>query len=714
MAASTLPTPAAASSPRTIPGAIGWIVVGCLGGALATQAVLEDQLVAGAFASRALWLNIVETLQGELQLVEGQPRFASLPLGAIFAAVAGVALVSWLAGAGLITLFSGRTFRQAAAEWGSRGWKWWCPAGVWYLMWLIAVLTAGTALNSLLVTTVELWWSVAAAGWLTTLLGLLPPPVQQDLAPRRMPGWGVVAATVGVYTLVFGAMNWQLYEGLLIPHGDSAMYEEHLWNITHGKGFRSYLDQGLFLGEHMQVIHLALLPVYLLWPSHLLLEVAESLALALTAVPVYTITLRHTGSQKAAGWLAAATLLYFPLQYLDIAIDLKTFRPISFGVPLLLLAIDQLERRRWKTMIALLLVTLTAKEDYAIVIAPLGVWLCLTSWWEQRLRRREAGSEGDAGARSAIIIGAAMAVLASIYLLLAVKVLIPWFREGETVHYARYFSRFGDTPTEIVVTMLTQPGLLLGEFLTLGTLLYALRVLVPLGGTPLLSPTRLLVGAPLFLLLCLNELAQETPAPVHHFHAPLLPIVFWAAAAGLPNATRCLQWFARGRRLIPQQAMLTAARFACLCALTSGVVMSLHPLSRKFWDAGSAMHWRRLYVPGERVERFAEIYPLIPPSARVASTDFVHPRFTHHERSYDYSGYLRKVSGYERRVPDDTDYIVIDTRHPYSTMHMPDDVPEFHQTDEWELLTTEPDPWFIVLKRRHNDSNAGTDGVDGP
>ena len=141
-----------------------------------------------------------------------------------------------------------------------------------------------------------------------------------------------VSLAITVYTVVFTWMNWELYWGLRLPHGDSAMYEEHLWNVTHGKGFRSYLDQGLFLGEHIQFIHLALLPAYLLWPSQLLLELCESLALSLTALPVYWIARRHTGSERAAVWLALATLLYVPLHYLDVAIDLKTFRPICRGL----------------------------------------------------------------------------------------------------------------------------------------------------------------------------------------------------------------------------------------------------------------------------------------------------------------------------------------------------------------------------------------------
>lgn len=91
----------------------------------------------------------------------------------------------------------------------------------------------------------------------------------------------------------------------------------------------------------------------------------------------------------------------------------------------------------------------------------------------------------------------------------------------------------------------------------------------------------------------------------------------------------------------------------------------------------------------------------IPMTARIASTDFVHPRFTHYERSYDYSQYRRSVSGFRSVVPDDTDYIVIDTRHPYSTIQSPEDVRELkEEPDRWELLPDTTDGYFIVLKAR--------------
>ena len=88
-------------------------------------------------------------------------------------------------------------------------------------------------------------------------------------------------------------------------------------------------------------------------------------------------------------------------------------------------------------------------------------------------------------------------------------------------------------------------------------------------------------------------------------------------------------------------------------------------------------------------------------NARVASTDFIHTRLTHRERSYDYSNYLRRVSDYEAKVPDDTDYIVIDTQHRYSEIKTPDQIRELReQPDVWELLPDETEGHFLILRRR--------------
>src|SRR5262249_4462812 len=201
-----------------------------------------------------------------------------------------LALVAWFGGALVIGWRRNVSFSSALATWGTRGWLWWLLPLVWEGLYLFVELLPGDSRDalSLLAATLPLWHGLIWAGWLTTGIALGrrtrdTTPLAGDRPRIPLAVWGAML----FYAVAFGIMNCALYESLLLPHGDSAMYEEHVWNLLHGKGFRSYLDNGrLFLGEHVQVIHLFVIPLYLFWPSHILLELCQSTALALGPLPV--------------------------------------------------------------------------------------------------------------------------------------------------------------------------------------------------------------------------------------------------------------------------------------------------------------------------------------------------------------------------------------------------------------------------------------------
>ncbi len=772
-----------------------------LGGGLfslgvAVLTVLCEWVFASAYLSQSTWQSLVIGLGGQLEADEDGATFRVLLDSPEFVVIATALCggIVWAAGAWLASRLSGRSWGEVATSWAVRGGRWLCLLLLWSQGPVIAYLLGAEWLEMALLVASEFYWAivfglVAMEWWPLTRRPASPLLVTSadadDRFARRLV-WGAFAA----YSLVFVAMNWGLWFNLRIPHGDSAMYEEHLWNLTHGKGFRSYLDQGLFLGEHIQVIHLALLPLHWLWPSHLLLELCQSLGIAAVVFPLYSIAKRHTGQPRLAAGVAVLALLAFPLHYLDISIDVKTFRPTAFGVAVVLAAIDAFEAKRFRWMLAWVLIGLSAQEDFALAFGPLGLWIAWDGW-----RKKD---------RSQTWLGLGLLIGSAAYLLLVMKVLLPYFREGVTIHYASYFAKFGNTPGEIVWTMLTQPGKVWGALVTASSFSWGLCLLVPLGLLPLLSPSRLLTAAPLLVLLCLNELARNPPGPFHHFHAPVLPLLLWAAAAGLGRVARgessksvagedhALHQ-ASGRATLSSHAVMAflttgvtslAARFRpplprdrrgfrleciagervgvrgphaqlmpphpgplphsgapseshvecggegervwktpretpsgrCLawrptggavlafsltCGVWTGLVFSHSPLSVKFWDPGQPEYWRNRYLPDERPTQFAKIADLIPLTARVASTDFVHPRYTHFERSYDYSQYPRKVNGNRPGAPPDTDFIVIDTRHPYSWIQGPEDVTELLQEpDKWELLPDTTEGYFLVLKRR--------------
>ena len=125
------------------------------------------------------------------------------------------------------------------------------------------------------------------------------------------------------------------------------------------------------------------------------------------------------------------------------------------------------------------------------------------------------------------------------------------------------------------------------------------------------------------------------------------------------------------------------------------------PMGVNFWSKESPYGWARLYVPGPRAAEFSKVLPELPETSRVASTDYVHTRLTHFERSYDYSDYPRAVNNYQPGVPDDTDYIVIDTSHPYSRVRSLADVRELQaEPEKWEVLPDHTGGLFLVLKRK--------------
>lgn len=673
--------------------------------AFAWQSILETPLLAELFVSAQTHQRLLTSLGATTETLADGAELIRVPLLPCLIAAGGLI---FLIGSLAVIWFAFKCrpkFQTAMLRWLRRAIIWLALPAAWQILWLTSVIINWESSTTLLASVAHFVMAAGLGGMLasipitSTMLSTNPVKVDKyEFAGIPLIVWcGML-----IYLLMFVSMNWCLYWNLMLPHGDSAMYEEHLWNLLSGKGFRSYLDQGLFLGEHIQVIHVLLMPLYIIWPSHLLLELCESLALASCAVPIYWIAKRHLDRAAVAhsnvipaACLALAWLLYSPLQFIDISVDLKTFRPIAFGIPAFLFAIDQYERGRVWSSSLLLALMLSAKEDYAIVLGCFGLWVCVFEFIQWKWKQSE---EETAAKRHQRLFGfgLVLTLLAPVYLWSALKAIV-WFRSGVEVHYASYFSRFGESTGEIIVNMLLPPGIY-AALLNGSTLLYFIAILVPLAGLPLCSPTRFLTTLPLLALLCLNELSQS---PWHHFHAPLLPLLFWAAAAGLGNLKRY-----QARQRCPQAS--TMAYLAVCLAFTTGACFTLTPFGIPFWDAGSKWQGEKLYVQGERAKAFAAVPGLIPQEARVASTDFVHPRFTHYARSYDYSDYKRKVAGDTTNVPDDTEYIVIDTQHPYSEIKSPSQVRELREEPErWQLLEHDASDYFIILKKRAESTTTG-------
>ena len=117
------------------------------------------------------------------------------------------------------------------------------------------------------------------------------------------------------------------------------------------------------------------------------LMVAQTVALALGALPIYALAKHVLKSRWVACALAVAYLLYTPMQMVNIegGQAYNPFRPISFSIPLFLAALYYLVLGRMRPFAVFAVLVLLCKQEFALTFFMLGLYLAVVE------RRRKLG-----------------------------------------------------------------------------------------------------------------------------------------------------------------------------------------------------------------------------------------------------------------------------------------------------------------------------------
>jgi uncharacterized membrane protein len=337
-------------------------------------------------------------------------------------------------------------------------------------------------------------------GFVALRLLVAPVPVPA-LAPRR-----VVAVGVALYALIFSFVTVTRHFMFRTHALDLGYYVQLAWSLARGHGPYVSLPEMHAWGDHLSPIMYLFVPAFWLLPGATVLLVGQSVALALGALPVFGIARHRLRNERPA---AAFALLYLLNPSLH-GINVRDFHAAALSIPLLLAAIYFAEiGRSWLFMGAVIL-TLMCREDAALPVIGLGVWLALAR------RRWLAGAATSLGA---------LALLA-----VEIRWVIPHFRNEPYVHLWRY-ARFGHSLGEIALTILAHPLRTLGDLFTGGRLVYLAAMLAPLGFLPGLGGWDL-VGA---LPALAQNLLSSDPVLFNHraqYQAFVLPFLVLAAIAG--------------------------------------------------------------------------------------------------------------------------------------------------------------------------------------
>jgi uncharacterized membrane protein len=279
--------------------------------------------------------------------------------------------------------------------------------------------------------------------------------------------WSLVTVTVLVDILLVGQRAIVRYQSYHADAFDLGNMDQAVWNTLHGQPFRM-TNRGLDtvgpptrLSIHVEPILLLIAPLYLIHAGPETLLALQTIALALGAIPLFMLGLRRLHGLLL---VAAAFALVYLVTPEVLGSALWDFHPVALATPLLLLAVWALDARRYGWFAAAAFLAAMTKEDVALSLIPLGIFIGI---WQGRPR-----------------FGWTVVSLSILWVALCFLVILPHFSgaaTGGNAYWYRY-AHFGNTPGSALVYIVTHPWALVAYVLGDGARRGYLALLVRTGG----------------------------------------------------------------------------------------------------------------------------------------------------------------------------------------------------------------------------------------
>ena len=436
-------------------------------------------------------------------------------------------------------------------------------------------------------------------------------------AIHRMAGWirsrpagSLLVVAMAAWLAVFSALIWHRHARFGTWDFDLGHHDQAIWLLSRGGGFVTVSGMPV-LGHHFTVAYFAVAPLYWLGGGPQLINLLQTAALALSAVPIYLYARDRLANEWHALALGVAWLLNPSVQWLC----WEAWHPETMAIPFLLTAYLLASRRRWRWYAVILVAALTWKEDVALAAIVLGIVFLLR-------RQRRIGL-------FTIAVGVAWFVL-------AYQIAMPHFNGGQN-HAGIFYGELGDSPSEIARTAVTDPGAIWERLRGNDALGYARDLLVPFAAVPLLAPLVTVVAVPQFFANALTNAGFFYDIRFHY----VAIIVAVLAIAGVDGAAR----FTTARLRSKVVGTIVAA------ALASSVAWGLSPLSTQYRSG----YWVLDDNPRQAVLDAA--VDAVPGGAATAASYYIVPHLSHREQIYTFPNpWIAANWGLAGEAPHDPDH----------------------------------------------------------
>lgn len=459
-----------------------------------------------------------------------------------------------------------------------------------------------------------------------------PEPIPSNSAwSSRLPVYLLILAVIA-YAVGFGYLTLERYAAFEARALDMGNLNQAVWNTAFGKWFHLTNQPGTVnrLSLHVEPILIPIAWLYRLYPAPPALLVIQAVVVALGALPIFALA-RH---KLSSDWAGLAFALVFLLNPAIQAANWLEFHPVTLVPTFLLAALYYLVARRDRRGVVLFalfaMLAASSKEEIGLLVFMLGAYALV---FQRRVR-----------------LGVITMALSLSWSLFAVLVIQNRFAAGN-IHWGRY-DYLGQTPGQMVLSLLTQPGLVWSQLQAAEVGRYFVELLWPTGFLGLLAPEIMALALP---SLAINLLADFPP--MHQvntliYAAPVIPFIL---AASVWGAARVQSWVTQrwpgGRRA----ATIAVAALVLICTIGDQIRAGYLPGGGNYLPLSVTAHHRRA----------ASIMAQIPPDAAVSAQDRLNPHVSGRETIYIFP-----------RVNDpaqDADTVWIDVTGPAWPQH-PNDV----------------------------------------
>jgi len=497
--------------------------------------------------------------------------------------------------------------------------------------------------------------------------------------------WWITSLWIAIfiYFILTLIISFSYHWGYMSSLTDLGTFDQAVWGTLHSDFFlntNTFSKKVSYLGIHFRPVLLIFLPFYALLPKAEWMILAQSLALSLTAWPIYLLAKHVTKSELAA--------LFWALAYIVnpfvIGVFPWVFRPESLAVPFIAIALLSVEKSNFRLLLLSCFVIVLCKEHFGIMVIGFGIlWGFRNRRWKQSLLLVLLGAM-----YSILVLGVVMPALSPT----GKHVMI-----GSDLDQLSRYGWLGHSLKEVFQTVLFHPiNVIKIVMLGMGGAKYLLVLLIIFLGFPLAAPEYLLPGLADMMANMLS--ANPMPRSLFAYHSiSLIPVLTVAAVYG---SERISHW-------IKRFSVKELAGFAVITSFILGYYFAPLPLpgARNFWKPV-----RFLNLPDPIVHT---IRYTVGEEASVSAQNNVGSHFSQRKEIYRFPNKVGEVDAIVLRLESPTNNInnfpdQLKTHRKYSISmldnHLQMDRTEYIDTIESLLSGSDygvlfwNDPW-LVFKR---------------